>query len=388
MKSEIAKIVALIIVLILSVNTIVLAASQSDLNSTQKKINEAKEELHGIQAEKSSTMAEVETITNEISQYQTEIDELNTKIDDLEGQISEAQENLDKAQEDYTNQEKLLKERLIATYEAGETSYLDVILSSKNLTDFISNYYLVTQIANNDKALMDKIVEQKKEIEDSKQKLESSKNELDTSKSSKKDKQKQLSIAKEEKDEKVAELSEDEKQTQAELDQYEADKREIQAQLAALAKRQRASGGNPSIYTSNPSAAGFIFPVAGLSKANINNKNYPSYSGHTGVDVNIGAAGQTVVAAKAGTVITSMAKKNSAGNYVSYGEYIIIDHGDGLATLYGHGLAGSRRVSAGQTVSQGQAIMTVGSTGNSSGPHLHFEVRVNGNPVNPLPYLP
>ena len=388
MKSEIAKIVALIIVLILSVNTIVLAASQSDLNSTQKKINEAKEELHGIQEEKSSTMAEVETITNEISQYQTEIDELNTKIDDLEGQISEAQENLDKAQEDYTNQEKLLKERLIATYEAGETSYLDVILSSKNLTDFISNYYLVTQIANNDKALMDKIVEQKKEIEDSKQKLENSKNELDTSKSSKKDKQKQLSIAKEEKDEKVAELSEDEKQTQAELDQYEADKREIQAQLAALAKRQRASGGNPSIYTSNPSAAGFIFPVAGLSKANINNKNYPSYSGHTGVDVNIGAAGQTVVAAKAGTVITSMAKKNSAGNYVSYGEYIIIDHGDGLATLYGHGLAGSRRVSAGQTVSQGQAIMTVGSTGNSSGPHLHFEVRVNGNPVNPLPYLP
>ena len=388
MKRQLVKIIALLVLIIVEINTIVFAATQSDLNSTQKKINEAKEELHGIQSEKSSTMAEVENITNEISQYQTEIDELDSKIDDLKDQIKESQNNLDKAQEDYTKQENLLKERLVATYEAGQTSYLDVILSSKSLTDFISNYYLVTQIADNDKALMKKIEDQKKEIEDSKQKLEDSKQELDTSKESKEGKQKQLSIAKKEKDEKVEQLSEDEKQTQEELEQYEADKREIQSELAALARRQRASGGNPSIYTSNPSAAGFIFPVAGLTRANIRNKSYPSYSGHTGVDVNIDVVGKTVVAAKAGTVITSMAKKNSKGEYTSYGEYIIIDHGNGLATLYGHGLPGSRLVSEGQTVSQGQAIMTVGSTGNSTGTHLHFEVRVNGNPVNPLPYLP
>ena len=134
--------------------------------------------------------------------------------------------------------------------------------------------------------------------------------------------------------------------------------------------------------------AGYIFPVRGLTRANINVKSYPSYAGHTGVDVNLNAAGKTVVAVKDGTVVTSTAIRTANGTYRSYGEYIVIDHHDGTMTLYAHGLAGSRLVSEGQHVSQGQAIMTVGSTGNSTGSHLHFEVRVGGNPVNPFPYLP
>ena len=124
--------------------------------------------------------------------------------------------------------------------------------------------------------------------------------------------------------------------------------------------------------------------------------SYPSYAGHTGVDVNIGVTGKTVVAAKAGTVVTSTALKNSNGDYRSYGEYVTINHGDGTVTLYAHMLAGSRKVTSGQKVSQGQAIGTVGSTGNSTGTHLHFEVQVLTNsggtykfkPVNPIPYLP
>ena len=89
-----------------------------------------------------------------------------------------------------------------------------------------------------------------------------------------------------------------------------------------------------------------------------------------------------------GTVITSTALRNSKGNYRSYGEYVIIDHHDGTMTLYAHMLSGSRTVVPRQNVSQGQQIGQVGSTGNSSGPHLHFEVRIGGSPVNPTPYLP
>ncbi len=100
------------------------------------------------------------------------------------------------------------------------------------------------------------------------------------------------------------------------------------------------------------------------------------------------ASGTEVVAVKGGTVEISTALRNSSGGYRSYGEYVVINHHDGTMTLYAHMLSGSRTVSVGQEVSQGQVLGTVGSTGNSTGPHLHFEVRINGRAVNPLPYLP
>ena len=134
------------------------------------------------------------------------------------------------------------------------------------------------------------------------------------------------------------------------------------------------------------SSSGFIFPVAGLSVRNISNKRYPSYAGHTGIDVNIGVNGRSVVAVKAGKVIVSEAKVRG-GRYYSYGEYVVIQHNDGKQTLYAHMRQGSRRVSVGQVVQQGQVIGIVGATGRASGPHLHFEVRINGRPVNPFNYL-
>lgn len=144
------------------------------------------------------------------------------------------------------------------------------------------------------------------------------------------------------------------------------------------------------------SSAGFIFPVAGCSKDNINNKTYPSYKGHTGVDVNRGVQEgvSQIVAVAAGKVIQSVALKNSNGTYRSYGEYVVIDHQNGLCTAYCHMYPNSRKVATGETVQQGQILGLLGTTGNSSGPHLHFEVRLgsnqtsNGNATNPLPYLP
>src|SRR5699024_8214285 len=127
--------------------------------------------------------------------------------------------------------------------------------------------------------------------------------------------------------------------------------------------------------------------VQGLTRANINNKTYPSYPGHTGVDVNINVTGKNVVAVKDGTVVISKALKNPNGTYRSYGEYVVINHHDGTMTLYAHMLAGSRKVKEDDKVVQGQIIGTVGSTGNSTGNHLHFEVKVGGRSVNPLPYL-
>lgn len=133
--------------------------------------------------------------------------------------------------------------------------------------------------------------------------------------------------------------------------------------------------------------SGYAFPVKGCSFKNISNKSYPSYSGHTGIDININVKGKSVVAVKDGVVITSKALKTKSGAYRSYGEYIMIKHSDGKVSLYAHLKAGSRRVQVGDKVTKGEVIGTVGSTGNSSGTHLHFEIRVNGKPVNPYKYL-
>jgi len=134
------------------------------------------------------------------------------------------------------------------------------------------------------------------------------------------------------------------------------------------------------------STGSFTFPVRGCSLRNVSNKHYPSYRGHTGIDVNISVKGKTVVAADGGVVILSKALK-SGGSYRSYGEYVIIRHDNGKVTLYAHMAPNSRLVSKGDRVSRGQAIGKVGQTGNASGPHLHFEVRINGRPVNPFKYL-
>ena len=390
MKKIILKLIAIIVITIICLQYNVLAASKSELSAdskeTQQKIDDAKEELEGIKTEKSETLQQVEELMSEISQKQNEIDDLDSEIADLNSQIQDAQNKLNEKQENYDKQEKLLEERLVATYEAGETSYLDVLLSSDSLTDLISNYYLVSEITENDLNLMDKIKKEQEEIENAKTTLENSKKELDNSKSEKQAKATQLQETKNQKDAYVAQLNEDEKNTQAQLEQFEQDKRNIQAQLAEIARKeaeQMASSGASNV-SNNPSSSGYIRPVAGYSITT----GWYGYAGHTGVDFSgAGISGKPVLAVKDGTVVTSTALKNSNGSYRSYGEYIVINHHDGTMTLYAHGAPGSRRVSAGQSVKQGQQIMSVGTTGNSTGYHLHFEVRVNGRPVNPAPYL-
>ena len=389
MKKIVLKILGIVLVAIffLQSNMAIAASSLSDVN---KQIEEKEEEIDEIQEEKSATMNEVEELTLQISEYQNQIDELDSKIDNLNNQISEAESKINEAQAEYDKQEELLEARLVVAYEEGETSYLDVLLASESITDFISNYYLVTELATSDAELLESIQKQKEEIEQAKTNLENSKKELDTSKASKQSVATQLQSSKNEKDAKVAQLTSDEQQAQAELEQFEADKRAIQAELARIAeeeaKKQQSNGNNDyNSVPNNPSSSGYIRPIVGYSITT----GWYGYAGHTGVDFSgSGIAGKPILAAKSGTVVTSTALKNSNGTYRSYGEYIVINHHDGTMTLYAHGAPGSRLVREGQSVSQGQQIMSVGTTGNSTGYHLHFEVRVNGKPVNPAPYLP
>lgn len=384
--------VFMIITLIITCNTISIGANKTDLqnekNNLSESIKESQKELENIKEEKSETLKDVENLMGKISDYQSEIDELNSKISSLETKIKQANTKIKEDEEKYKKGQEELNQRLIAMYENGETSYLDVMLSANNLTDFISGYYMVAELATYDTDMLEQIEQEKKKIEEEKQELEQNKQVLDTSKKEKKSKADALSVAKKEKEQKASKLTQEEQETQKEIEEMLEDKKVIESELAKIAKQEaeaaekaareaakkntKDSGSADIVYSGNPSSSGYIFPIAGLSKASIRNKSFPSYAGHTGVDANIGVAGKSVVAVKDGIVVTSTALKNSSGGYRSYGEYVIIRHNDGTATLYAHMLAGSRTVTSGQTVKQGQVLGTVGSTGNSSRYALTF----------------
>lgn len=390
MKKKIIEIIGIIISIIIIFQNIAYAtSSKSSLQNQQSDIDNQIKELENeqkeIKANKSETMKSVEDLIYQISEVENEIDDLKSQVKDLQAQIKVTEKSIEQKEEEYNKQKELLDARVIALYKNGENSYLEIFLSSSSLKDFLSKYYYAEALMNADKEFMQKVTDEKKEIEATKAELEKNKSALDDALSQQRIKQNSLERLKNEKQTYVAQLTAEEKENQQEIEKFEEDKRKIQAELKRIAEEEAKK--NTTNISQKPSASGYIFPVQGLSKSNINNKTYPSYKGHTGVDVNIGVSGKSVVAVKDGKVVISEARISN-GKYYSYGEYIVISHGDGTMTLYAHMLANSRKVKVGDKVKQGQVIGTVGSTGNSTGTHLHFEVRVGGSPVNPLPYLP
>lgn len=412
MKKYIGKFLAIIIIAVLvSGNSMIYATSKTalnnDLSNTDDQISQKKDEIEDVQEQMSDAMKEINKLTTQISGYEEEIDLLDEQLAELEASIKVQEENLEEEEKNYEKQEELFKQRLIILYESGETSYVDFLLGSSNITEFLSCYYMMSEVAEADMEMLKQIDEKKQEIQNNKENLQETKDQIAAKKESKEQTKKALSAAKTTKNKQVSELSDTEKALQEELEKFEKHKKELQEQLKKLAEEEAKKNQGTNI-SGTPSKSGYIFPVAGLDRSSITIKTYPSYPGHTGVDVNINVRGKSVVAVKAGTVVKSEAIKGSiknydangnyVGSYSSYGEYIIINHHDGTMTLYGHLKPGSRTVSVGQEVKQGQVIGTVGNTGNClprptpsnpyNGTHLHFEVRVNGAPVNPLPYLP
>ncbi len=408
MKKISIKLIAIFTILVITIMPICFATSKSELKNQQSdiqnQISEKKDDLENVQTEKSDTLTEVENLTEKISDYQSEIEELDSKVENLNASIKENEKRLEKAQEDYSAQEESLKQRLVSMYEAGDTTYLDVLLSSDDFTDLISKWYLVSEIATYDTDMLEKIENQKKEIENAKTDLENNKSDLQTAKSSKQAKTVELASAKDEKDKKVAELSSEEKDIQKEIEQLQEEDKEIAAKIKKYSEyvppknntsnnknsnnNSNSSGNNNgSANTGNTSSYGFIRPVNGgyIGTTYGASGKYWSTGHHTGVDFN-GVAGNPIYAIGDGKVVQAV---NNSG---SYGTHVMISHGNGIYSFYAHGVSGSLKVSEGQIVSKGQQIMNVGATGNVTGPHLHFEIRTSPggfkNCINPAPYIP
>lgn len=427
MREILMKTISSCLIIIILSTSISLAVTNKDSQNAQNKIDETKEKIENVKEEKSDTLKEVENLTMKISQYENDINDLNEKTQNLNKKITENEKLIAEKQEEYEKKDKLLKERLVVIYEEGETSFLDMLLSAKNITEFISTYFLIEEITSCETDMMKSIEESKKTIENTKNELEKTKKEIENVKLEKESKNNELQIAKNKKNEHAKKLTNQEKQLQKDLEEFEKDKKAIDNELAEIARKEAeeqkrreeeeknnankpgnkpGNGGGSSEGNGGASSKGYISPIPGLTKSNITCGFY-GYPNHGGVDYG-GNYGKTIVAAKAGTVVISKTTTgnipnydlngNIIGYYRSYGEYVAINHHDGSITLYAHGLPGSRKVSSGQKVKQGQALMSVGNTGNvnprptpsnpKGGAHLHFELMINGKKVNPSKYLP
>ena len=392
MNKNILKIVSIFVILILILNTnIILAANgantstlESEKKQNEKKQEEAQSNLKEVQAQKSEAVKQVEAISSKIDTYENQIEELENKITDLNTKISSAEKEIKEKEASYNQNEKLLQERLVAAYEAGDTSYLDVMLSSENLTDLISNYYLVSELATYDAELLEKIQKEKEEIQKTKESLETNKKSVTTTKTEKEKVSTQLQQSKKEKAASVEKLSKDEKEIQAEIDELKSAnvqiakdikkaQEEYAKQIAALNNNKNNNSNNNN--NTNSSGGNYTGGGNGTLQRPVKSGSitatmyYSNGSYHGALDYGI-PVGTPIYAAATGVVI------KTANLTSSYGTYVVLQHANGLQTWYAHGTSGSILVSPGQTVSRGQQIMSSGNSGHSFGPHLHFEVRV------------
>lgn len=346
---------------------------QTQRELLQNQLNEANADLTDVQSDISDNLQQVQKLDEKISKSENELKEQESKITELKKTIEEIEKELNTVTEKYNSQKNLFEQRIVAIYEVGETKYLDILLKSKNISDFLSSYYVISELAKADEDLLDEIGEKKKEIDISKKKIEKEKTQLATIIENQTRTTRTLQNTKKMRESFLEKLSDEEKEIQNKIDEYNKQFEEINRQIIALAM-----DGIDTQYIGGT----FAWPIPGYT--NITSKYgmrvHPItgvYKLHTGVDVGA-PEGANFVAANDG--IVTKASFNTA-----YGNMVIINHGGGISTLYAHG--SEILVEVGQTVKRGDPVLKVGSTGYSTGAHAHFEVRINGVTTNPIPYI-
>lgn len=374
-------IMLLTIITTMSLSVVSFASSvsglQQQLKDNEKEIKDKQQQVEQIKEEQKDLLTQIDELGSQIEKLQKEINGLNIQISDCNAQISIKEDEIKQKEEEMKKQDELLKQRVVAIYKAGNVSMLDVFLGSESLSDFLSTYDALSKIAEYDNVLLDKMKQQKEQIEELKMALEEKKAQLNSDKKEVQTKSTALSTSKNTLSKKNSQLESNKKALNASIDKILDESAKISAEILKLQGNGSYAGGE------------MAWPLPGFSKITspYGMRLHPTlkvYKLHTGVDIaglnssGVNCNGKPIVAANTGKVIQAYYNK-------AYGNMIIIDHGGGISTLYGH--ASKLLVKVGDVVTRGQKIALAGSTGYSTGPHLHFEVRINGKTTDPLPYI-
>ena len=364
------------------------AVSQADIDALKGDASELKQQKKDLQNkisalsdDISNTMKKKELLDSQISVLSSEISNVEAQISTYASLITQTEAELLDAQQREEAQYELFCRRVRDMEERGTVSYWSVLFKATSFTDLLSRLDIINEIMDSDQKVIDDLQALQVEIEQKKTDLEGQKADSEAAKAELVSKKTELNQQREAANALVKQLRQSQSEYQEDMDDLSAEEAAIQAEIVKLSKQlaaEQAAQGKPS----NAALGGYIWPVSSRRiTSTFGGRPSPGGIGstnHKGVD--IGGVGYTteIHAAKAGTVIVSQYSS-------SYGNYVGVSHGSGNTTLYAH--MSSRKVSVGQYVNQGDTLGITGSTGNSTGPHLHFEITENGVRIDPLKYL-
>ena len=354
------------------------AELKKEVEQAKQNKNNAKSQLNNVKAQKASVADEVLSIDSEINRVENEIESTEKAIEKSKADLLIREEELKIAEENCMEYDEDFKTRARIMYENGTSSYFEVLLGASSFGDFLSRIEMVREIVEYDrkilgemKATRDALAEAKAALEQEKANLEAKEVELANMKV-------ELGYRLEAKQALLDQLYADEAEYAKAYEKAEAEEQKIQKELQAQAQKEVQSG----TQTKYTGTGKFLWPVPASQRitSKYGYRIHPVYKTkkfHAGIDIGAGY-GSAIVAVESGTVTTA--------TYGSgYGKYVVVSHGSGLTTLYAH--CSSLLVKVGDKVSRGQTIAKVGSTGVSTGNHLHFEVRINGSTTDPLSYV-
>lgn len=353
---------------------------KKQLQSNLTDVKKIKEEL---EQSKENLRQYVVQLDGELQTIQEKIEELKGRIAEKEAEIAQTELELEAAIADQENQYAAMKERIRFMYEKGDNLYMELIFSSDSFGDMLNKAEYIEMLSAYDRKMLDQYVATRKLIELYMEQLEEDREYLEEAKEGVESEEASLNSLIDEKKRTIEQVSDDIHEKEAAIAEYEADIKEQNETIAMLEKvvaeeKARLAEENRIRYDGGM----FKWPAPSYTRISddYGNRMHPTLhveSFHNGIDM-AAPGGSAILAAYDGMVV--------AADYSgSMGNYIMIDHGDGLYTIYMH--ASALYVSKGAWVSKGQKIAAVGSTGRSTGNHLHFSVRLNGSYVSPWNYL-
>ena len=387
------------------------AATISELEARQAELEAQQEEyraqLENKNAEVAEQQSEVDAIVGQVQSVTEEINICNEKISILEEDIAAKQEQISAANAEIEANMDVLRQRIKTIYISGDVSSLEIILGAKDFSDFLDKLQLVEYVSNHDEGLIKEIQAQLDTIAEEKASLEADKTAQEKEQATLKEKQAELNTLLEENKEILATLQGEADEAQMQLDlsaeqlsglsaeiqeYYRLQREALEAQQAAAESGSNDGSGGGYDYENDTSSdnfvdagGGWVWPTPGNYYLTSQFHEGRSYEWHDAVDIGA-SSGTAIYAANSGTVVSSFSGCSHYSSWCScgggYGNYIWILHDNGYETIYGH--MSSTAVSTGQYVAAGQKIGYVGSTGWSTGPHLHFELRINGVKCNPM----
>jgi murein DD-endopeptidase MepM/ murein hydrolase activator NlpD len=345
-----------------------LADSDSRLDKIKNELGNVREQIENKEADAAPLQDRVDALNAEMIELRDYISRLDERVATVESAVRSAQAQIDETQRKIDKIKDRAVAQAVSLYKAGSTETIDALLNAESLSELDARVEMLGVAAEKSTGALIQYGRLRVTIEAQNRELFERKAELEAVQE---EKSKSLATMREKHGELAVELAKLEKQ----LGHLHAEEGGLEDEANRITARIQANSAHASAAALGESAGGFIWPLNGA----ITSYYGPRWgSMHTGLDID-GTTGQPIVASKAGTVIM-------ASSYSGYGNAVIVDHGGGIQTLYAH--LSAFGVSNGQSVSQGQVVGNVGCTGSCTGDHLHFEVRVNGSPVDPLNYLP